>query len=162
MKQTTIQSRLHFGSIKRVNYNISNTYQIVIHDKPDMLEYLVKTCGVCLQIGNNCGTTALHLACELGCVKFVHLLLNLGAEVGPKDHKGYTPLHITAQRGNADCMRILLAHGASMEDTDLLGKNVFHMIAEEGQLECLVTLHQYFGSELERNLTEAADKHGKR
>lgn len=58
--------------------------------------------------------TPLHLACELGHVGVVRVLLKKGAQVSSRTLFGLTPLHVACERGLAEVVRVLLQHGASL------------------------------------------------
>ena len=45
-------------------------------------------------VGNGYGNTALHEACRMGHGAVINILLEHGADVNAKNHKGSTPLHM--------------------------------------------------------------------
>lgn len=45
-------------------------------------------------LGNGYGNTALHEACRMGYAATINTLLEHGADVNAKNHKGSTPLHM--------------------------------------------------------------------
>lgn len=57
-----------------------------------------------------CGETALINASEIGCVEFVTLLLEYGADVSLKDSRGRTALSVAEENNNKEITKLLLQH----------------------------------------------------
>uniref|UniRef100_A0A672QNT7 Ankyrin 3 n=1 Tax=Sinocyclocheilus grahami TaxID=75366 RepID=A0A672QNT7_SINGR len=77
-----------------------------------VLDYL-KT-GVDINICNQNGLNALHLASKEGHVDVVAELLKLGANVDAATKKGNTALHIASLAGQAEVVRELVTNGANV------------------------------------------------
>ena len=88
------------------------------------------------------GSTPLHVACSLGNVELVELLVSHGAELSRKDAQGRTPLHVCAATGQQPCLAFLLDHGADevMEERDQHGNTALHHAAQRGNLAAVKLL----------------------
>ncbi|XP_016125409.1 ankyrin-3-like [Sinocyclocheilus grahami] len=82
-----------------------------------VLDYL-KT-GVDINICNQNGLNALHLASKEGHVDVVAELLKLGANVDAATKKGNTALHIASLAGQAEVVRELVTNGANVNATNM-------------------------------------------
>jgi hypothetical protein len=68
--------------------------------------------GVSVQIKDEEGKTALHLAAEQNHIRIVKLLLKFGrARPDVRDAQGRTPLHIAAERNLKTISKMLMNHG---------------------------------------------------
>ncbi len=98
--------------------------------------------GADLNLKNEQGDTALHLAVSEGRHEMVSWLLKSGADVNPRDGLSRTPLHLAAQTGDTDLVAMLLAHGADLNATDSNGQTAVHVAASHGQLPVVQALLQ--------------------
>eukprot|EP00164_Ancoracysta_twista_P006644 GFYU01009287.1.p1 GENE.GFYU01009287.1~~GFYU01009287.1.p1 ORF type:complete len:343 (+),score=45.30 GFYU01009287.1:127-1155(+) len=73
------------------------------------------------------GTTALHLAAELGHRVTTEILLRNKANVNQQDEKGQSALYWAAYRGHVEVCDILLRNGANINITDKDGRTPLHM-----------------------------------
>ncbi|KAJ7571724.1 hypothetical protein O6H91_01G174900 [Diphasiastrum complanatum] len=105
-------------------------------DDPGMMKTLIEA-GVKAQITNNAGKTALHVACKLGKLELVCLLLNDCKELElatMKDFTGITPLLEAAQAGEKDIVKHLLErrqlpeneHYLLLDERDSDGRTALH------------------------------------
>ncbi|KAL3269475.1 hypothetical protein HHI36_008544 [Cryptolaemus montrouzieri] len=60
-----------------------------------------------LNISNDDGSTALHLAVATDQWRIVRWLIVAGAEPGPRNFRGESPLHIAARLGNLNCCKAI-------------------------------------------------------
>lgn len=60
------------------------------------------------------GVTLLFIACQLGDLKTIKLLLDAKADVNLEAYSGCTPLHVVSNRGNIEAVKLLLAAGADV------------------------------------------------
>ncbi|TPP66967.1 Protein phosphatase 1 regulatory inhibitor subunit 16B, partial [Fasciola gigantica] len=74
--------------------------------------------GVCPDVANEDGLTALHQCCIDNTPEMCRLLLRFGANPNARDTERWTPLHAAATCHHTELCAILIAHGA-----DLLAMN---------------------------------------
>ncbi|XP_072293217.1 ankyrin-3-like isoform X6 [Eucyclogobius newberryi] len=98
-----------------------------------VLDYL-KT-GVEINICNQNGLNALHLASKEGHVEVVAELLKLGASVDAATKKGNTALHIASLAGQAEVVKELVTNGANVNAQSQNGFTPLYMAAQENHLE---------------------------
>ncbi|XP_035982773.1 ankyrin-3 isoform X13 [Fundulus heteroclitus] len=98
-----------------------------------VLDYLKS--GVEINICNQNGLNALHLASKEGHVEVVAELLKLGATVDAATKKGNTALHIASLAGQADVVKELVTNGANVNAQSQNGFTPLYMAAQENHLE---------------------------
>ncbi|XP_029465615.1 ankyrin-3 isoform X2 [Rhinatrema bivittatum] len=97
------------------------------------LDYL-KT-GVDINICNQNGLNALHLASKEGHVEVVSELIQRGADVDASTKKGNTALHIASLAGQAEVVKVLVKNGANVNSQSQNGFTPLYMAAQENHLE---------------------------
>ncbi|KAK6836360.1 hypothetical protein PG987_006855 [Apiospora arundinis] len=80
-----------------------------------------------------CDCTPLGLALEDGRNTTVKLLLDLGANIDPKNGWGFTPLQRASEKGYVDIVKQLLDRGADINASDLDGKTALFWATIRGQ-----------------------------
>ncbi|XP_032409107.1 ankyrin-3-like isoform X18 [Xiphophorus hellerii] len=98
-----------------------------------VLDYLKS--GVEINICNQNGLNALHLASKEGHVEVVAELLKLGATVDAATKKGNTALHIASLAGQAEVVKELVTNGANVNAQSQNGFTPLYMAAQENHLE---------------------------
>ncbi|CAB3407274.1 unnamed protein product [Caenorhabditis bovis] len=94
-----------------------------------------------IDVFDEMGRTALHLAAFNGHLAIVHLLLQHKAFVNSKSKTGEAPLHLAAQNGHVKVVNVLVQdHGASLEAITLDNQTALHFAAKFGQLGVSQTL----------------------
>lgn len=91
------------------------------------------------------GQTPLSMACQLGRVHIVQLLLSAGADYNVEDHQGITPLFYTVMGlGDFDsCLLALVGAGASLctrDSPDRDNRMVFHAACKRDRTRCVALL----------------------
>ncbi|XP_028597917.2 NF-kappa-B inhibitor beta [Podarcis muralis] len=83
----------------------------VIHEHEAFLDSILQyTQGTdYLDIQNDLGQTALHIAVILGAADFVGKLVSVGAGLCVQEKGGHTALHLACREGQRECVQILLA-----------------------------------------------------
>ncbi|KAF5618694.1 ankyrin repeat-containing protein [Fusarium sp. NRRL 52700] len=71
------------------------------------------------------GRTALHIACWMGNLGIVQILLPK-TSIGIKDENGITPVHLAAGQGHPEIVRLLLESSANALDADTSGWTPIH------------------------------------
>ncbi|XP_056905142.1 ankyrin-3-like isoform X36 [Takifugu flavidus] len=98
------------------------------------LDYLKN--GVDINICNQNGLNALHLASKEGHVEVVAELIKLGANVdAATKQKGNTALHIASLAGQTDVVKKLVTHHANVNAQSQNGFTPLYMAAQENHLE---------------------------
>ncbi|XP_056221563.1 ankyrin-3-like isoform X44 [Seriola aureovittata] len=97
------------------------------------LDYLKN--GVDINICNQNGLNALHLASKEGHVEVVAELIKQGANVDAATKKGNTALHIASLAGQSEVVKELVTHGANVNAQSQNGFTPLYMAAQENHLE---------------------------
>ncbi|XP_068183386.1 ankyrin-3-like isoform X1 [Antennarius striatus] len=98
-----------------------------------VLDYLKS--GVEINICNQNGLNALHLASKEGHVEVVAELLKLEAAVDAATKKGNTALHIASLAGQTEVVKELVSNGANVNAQSQNGFTPLYMAAQENHLE---------------------------
>ena len=128
---------LQAGDVMNVSRYVMGGFDInsnigVLGDKPliiaissqstNLVKYLLEN-GANVNATNENGTTALHVACQLGWNDGIVQLLSSGARFLP-DKQGNTPLHIAAQQNSRKTIELLIQlKKAGNKDIDWEAKN---------------------------------------
>ncbi|XP_051967996.1 ankyrin-3-like [Xyrauchen texanus] len=91
--------------------------------------------GVDINICNQNGLNALHLASKEGHVEVVAELIKLGASVDAATKKGNTALHIASLAGQVDVVKELVTNGANVNGQSQNGFTPLYMAAQENHLD---------------------------
>ncbi|GFT61989.1 short transient receptor potential channel 2 [Nephila pilipes] len=88
------------------------------------------------------GKAALHLAAEFGHGEVVDILLKHKAFANARSKKGMTPLHLAARNGYTEIVQKLVTqYGATLDALTLTKRTPLHLAAENGKLDvCSVLL----------------------
>ena len=74
-------------------------------------------------------STPLLLACEIGHLKCVHVLLSAGADPNAIDEMKCTPLLYACEKGYVDIIYLLLKHGAILLDViEMVGHQYYYLV----------------------------------
>lgn len=98
-------------------------------------------CRVNLQ--NNHGIGALHVAAMHGSPKMLNVLLTLGADPEIRDENNYTPLHYAAARGHQNTLLLLMHAGAKVTAVTNDKSTALHLGCLNGHLNCVKALLYY-------------------
>ncbi|XP_006837517.1 PREDICTED: ankyrin-3-like [Chrysochloris asiatica] len=91
--------------------------------------------GVDINICNQNGLNALHLASKEGHVEVVSELLQREANVDAATKKGNTALHIASLAGQSEVVKVLVTNGANVNAQSQNGFTPLYMAAQENHLE---------------------------
>ncbi|XP_008435591.1 ankyrin-3-like isoform X25 [Poecilia reticulata] len=97
------------------------------------LDYLKN--GVDINICNQNGLNALHLASKEGHVEVVAGLIKQGANVDAATKKGNTALHIASLAGQSEVVKELVTNGANVNAQSQNGFTPLYMAAQENHME---------------------------
>nr|XP_057934084.1 ankyrin-3-like isoform X1 [Doryrhamphus excisus] len=109
------------------------------------LDYLKN--GVDINICNQNGLNALHLASKEGHVEVVAELLQQGANVDAATKKGNTALHIASLAGQTEVVKELVSHGANINAQSQNGFTPLYMAAQENHLDVVQFLLDHGASQ---------------
>ncbi|XP_068632326.1 NF-kappa-B inhibitor epsilon-like [Battus philenor] len=110
-----------------------------------------------LDVANDYGHTALHLAVMSGNAVVTRMLVIAGASLALRDFNGDTPLHLAVAANNKDCIQALLAPvqdqphrklSTVLNQKNYNGQMCIHLAASAGHLETVQTL-AYYGAHLD-------------
>ncbi|XP_049928015.1 ankyrin-3 isoform X26 [Epinephelus moara] len=110
-----------------------------------VLDYLKS--GVEINICNQNGLNALHLASKEGHVEVVAELLKLEAAVDAATKKGNTALHIASLAGQTEVVKELVTSGANVNAQSQNGFTPLYMAAQENHLEVVRFLLEHNASQ---------------
>ncbi|XP_069373766.1 ankyrin-3-like isoform X35 [Paralichthys olivaceus] len=109
------------------------------------LDYLKN--GVDINICNQNGLNALHLASKEGHVEVVAELIKQGANVDAATKKGNTALHIASLAGQTDVVKELVTHGANVNAQSQNGFTPLYMAAQENHMDVVQYLLDHGSSQ---------------
>uniref|UniRef100_A0A8C7KKA1 Ankyrin 3 n=1 Tax=Oncorhynchus kisutch TaxID=8019 RepID=A0A8C7KKA1_ONCKI len=109
------------------------------------LDYLKS--GVEINICNQNGLNALHLASKEGHVEVVAELLKLEANVDAATKKGNTALHIASLAGQTEVVKELVTNGANVNAQSQNGFTPLYMAAQENHIEVVRFLLEHNSSQ---------------
>ncbi len=104
-----------------------------------MVEMLLKANPSIVNIKDDSGSAALHLAVLIESTKMVELLLEHGASINIKDENNYTPLHLAVKKKPVEAFKLLMnfyMRSACVENVDT--KLIQFLIKEKTLLEFVV------------------------
>ncbi|CAH8582838.1 unnamed protein product [Schistosoma turkestanicum] len=121
-----LNGRRHYNSSRAVKFPQSLIF-LEAAARGDLNEvHELLSSGVCPDVANEDGLTALHQCCIDNNLEMCQLLLRYGANPNSRDTELWTPLHASATCHHTDMCKILIDHGA-----DLLAMNVDGNMAYE-------------------------------
>ncbi|CAL1535973.1 unnamed protein product [Lymnaea stagnalis] len=88
-----------------------------------------------VNIPDNSGQTAAHIAAFQGETKILKQLIEKGADLSKADHKGRQTAHLAASRNQVNALRILFDSGIDLDHQCSAGKTLLHHAAEHGGLD---------------------------
>ncbi|XP_066522958.1 ankyrin-3 [Hoplias malabaricus] len=144
-EQRRRKNRKHSRDKKKSDSNASYLRAARAGNLEKALDYL-KT-GVDINICNQNGLNALHLASKEGHVEVVAELLKLGASVDAATKKGNTALHIASLAGQTDVVRELVTNGANVNAQSQNGFTPLYMAAQENHLDVVRFLLEHGASQ---------------
>jgi ankyrin repeat protein len=106
----------------------------------DLLQFLLKDCGLDATIPDGLGRTGTHIASSMGSLHMLQCLhANMQLSFSPDENSCY-PLHLVARNGSVDCAKVLLACGHPPHVTDSHGCSPLHLACTEHNLAVIQVL----------------------
>ena len=99
-----------------------------------------------VNVKDNRGRTALHIAAETGCTESAALLIQHNADVDLKDQNGRTALHVASVSTRVKIVDMLKNH-ANMKIPDKLGYTAVHLAVQAGSTEIVEKLSEALGEQ---------------
>ena len=100
---------------------------------------------VLVSLGSFVGGFGNKAAVETAVEKMMALLLDYGATINARDHKGATPLHLASWYGKIKMMRMFIEAGADVSLKDEEGKTVLDYAIEKNNTEAIELLQKHAG-----------------
>uniref|UniRef100_A0A8C8RQB9 RAMA domain-containing protein n=1 Tax=Pelusios castaneus TaxID=367368 RepID=A0A8C8RQB9_9SAUR len=108
------------------------------------------TSGVCVNLKDNAGRTALHEASNRGFTEVILELLKAGADVNSKSLDGTLPIHDAVSGSYFKAVTILLNHGANPNEKDKYGKSALDEACNDQMKEVLKSYGGTYGAVAEK------------
>ncbi|XP_038215104.1 NF-kappa-B inhibitor cactus-like [Zerene cesonia] len=129
-----------------------------VHGCEKSVGTLIRVCPdkAWLDIPNDYGHTALHLAVLAGHAVVTRMLVRAGAALGIRDHTGSTPFHLAVERNNPDCLQALLGRSSEipprklstiLDQKNYRGQTCVHLAASAGHVK-LIQMLVYYGADI--------------
>uniref|UniRef100_A0A8B9L4R7 Ankyrin 3 n=1 Tax=Astyanax mexicanus TaxID=7994 RepID=A0A8B9L4R7_ASTMX len=129
----TLNAKVLVFSVLQTDSNASYLRAARSGNLEKALDYLKS--GVDINICNQNGLNALHLASKEGHVEVVTQLIKMGATVDAATKKGNTALHIASLAGQSDVVKELVTNGANVNAQSQNGFTPLYMAAQENHLD---------------------------
>jgi ankyrin repeat protein len=85
----------------------------------------------------------LHLACEIGNIEIVQLLLENGADIDVLDNYFMTPLHYASNRNHFKTIKLLIKHKAKINVFDDHDRLPIHLTTDQNITKYLLDKGSY-------------------
>ena len=112
---------LHYATL----YGLYGVVEFLVTERPQDINAL----------GTSHNQTPLIVACNMGHLEVMHLLLQLGADPNAQDGSCRTALHWASKSGRLEVAQLLLKNGASQFAQDDNGEISLHLASRAGHLE---------------------------
>ncbi len=108
---------------------------------PETVRLLLARGADVAQVAKNpMGISAIHAAVAGRSPEAVKLIVEAGAPINAKQHKGWTALHEVVNKKDLELARYFLAHGADPKVQNDEGKSAIGLAADQGSTEILKLL----------------------
>lgn len=134
--------RYHCDPNSRDADSRTTLYILALENKYKIVKFLLENAkGIDVNLADNEGRSALHVAAWQGHSEMVRLLIQTGgADVNANDLEARSPLHSCAWQGNHEVMEVLLQFGAMPDHACKQGATALGISAQEGHEPCVAVL----------------------
>ena len=128
-------------------------------DHPEVIELLLASSRVAVNLKCRMGFTPLHSAVMAASIECVKLLLEGGADVNSRNNRGDTALYYAVQRDNMEIVKLLLRHNADISIPGDQLNTPMHQAARVGSTEVVQMLLEAGGDVSMQNLFRSRPLH---
>ncbi|MGO0308281.1 ankyrin repeat domain-containing protein [Endozoicomonas acroporae] len=121
-----------------VAYHTPLTRSVSCQDKK--LMNAVMLAGANVDVKNQFGDCALHIAAGLDDITYLRKLLESGADCNARDQQGRTALHLGNRTDNVECAETLIRAGADINAKDCSGETALFAAARKNNIGYILTL----------------------
>lgn len=126
-------------------YSVNALHYATMNSKLEIINLLIPTIQDINAKSSGGGGTVLHIACQLGNLHIVNVLIRAHANVNIRNYRDETPLHLACRQGNKEVVEALLIASADPNLQDQKLDTPLH-IATEGYFDHIVDLLLKYGA----------------
>ena len=106
------------------------------NDNVEVVRLILKHCDFkeCICCRYDFCTTPLEIACQVGHVPLVKLLIQCGANCNQRDILKRTPLHVASECGHDKVVDLLIECSANLNTVDIINKIPLHLASSKGNV----------------------------
>lgn len=104
----------------------SMLWSAIEHSRYGIVDLMLKHCS-CVNVPNEKGQTALHIACCQTSTRILRNILEHGSNPNARDNGGKTPLHVACRERARDMVELLLVHNADANVYDNNGQSPLYI-----------------------------------
>lgn len=126
------------GELEEARETLTPLQFAVVYDTHEAVEQALQENPDCINLGNEYGDTALHMAVHQGKMNAVELLLKSGADVNARGDHEETPLQVALKDDRAELVRLLLKNGADPNNLNVFGNRPLSYVRDSETFDLLV------------------------
>ena len=136
----------------KINIDISNDRDdsililAIMNEYIDMIKLIINYISDINDNYNYDYMSPLHLACEIGNIEIVQLLLENGADIDVLDNYFMTPLHYASNRNHFKTIKLLIKHKAKINVFDDHDRLPIHLTTDQNITKYLLDKGSYINS----------------
>lgn len=136
----------------KINIDISNDRDdsililAIMNEYIDMIKLIINYISDINDNYNYDFMSPLHLACEIGNIEIVQLLLENGADIDVLDNYFMTPLHYASNRNHFKTIKLLIKHKAKINVFDDHDRLPIHLTTDQNITKYLLDKGSYINS----------------
>lgn len=136
----------------KINIDISNDRDdsililAIMNEYIDMIKLIINYISDINDNYNYDFMSPLHLACEIGNIEIVQLLLENGADIDVLDNYFMTPLHYASNRNHFKTIKLLIKHKAKINVFDVHDRLPIHLTTDQNITKYLLKKGSYINS----------------